>query len=127
MTLTRTLFATVALALSASAGGAFAGEANCDPFPFQANARITKAPAFMADTGSSAYPEPRGSSIQPSSLAQLEPAFGSEAPIQTPFSLPRGAGKGTVAYAQMQSLNRFATAHSERGRFLEVGATRPRS
>ncbi len=127
MTMTRTMFATIALALSVSAGGAFAGEGNGDPFPFQADAQTTTRPAFMADTGSSAYPEPRGNSIRPSSLAQLEPAFGSEAPIQTALSLPRGAGKGTVAYAQMQSLNRSLTARSERGRYLEVGNTRPRS
>ena len=126
MMMTRTFFAATALALSLSAGGAFAGEGNCDPFPFQANARMTTGPAITADTGSSAYPQMRGS-VQPSSLAQLEPAFGSEAPIQTALSLPRGAGKGTVAYAQMQSLNRFLTARSERGRYLEVGVTRPRS
>ena len=126
MTLTRTLFATAALALSVSAGWAFAGEGNSDPFPFQASAQTTTGPAFMADTGSSAYPQLRGNSVQPSSLARLEPAFGSEAPIQTPLSLPSGAGKGTVAYAQMQSLNRSA-ARSERARYLEVGAARPRS
>ena len=126
MMMTRTFFVATALALSVSAGGAFAGEGNVDPFPFQASARTTTGSAYMADTGSSAYPQPNGSS-QSSSLAQLEPAFGSEAPVQTAHSLPRGAGKGTVAYVQMQNLNRSLTARSERGRYLEVGNARPRS
>ena len=126
MTMTRTIFAATALALSASAGEAFAGESNIDPFPFQANAQITRSPALVADTGSSAYPQPRGG-VQPSCLAQLEPAFGSEAPIQTAQSLPRGAGKGTVANGQTPGLNRSLAARSERGRYLEVGNARPRS
>ena len=126
MMMTRTFFATAALALGVSAGGAFAGEGNGDPFPFQASAQVTKNPALVADTGSSAYPQPRGS-VQPSSLAQLEPAFGSEAPVQTALSLPRGAGKGTVADARMQGLSRSLAARSERGRYLEVGNARPRS
>ena len=125
MMMTRTTFA-AALALSVSAGGAFAGEGNGNPFPFQANAQVTRTPKLMADTGSSAYPQPNGSA-QASSLAQLEPAFGSEAPVQTAHSLPRGAGKGTVAYAQMQGLNRSLAARSERRRYLEVGNARPRS
>ena len=114
-----------ALALSLSAGGAIAGEGNGNPFPFGADARITTGPVFMADTGSAEYPRPTGSTAQPSSLMQLEPALGSEAPIQTAVSLPRGAGKGTVAYAQMQSLNRYLVTRSERVRYLEVGNAQP--
>ena len=115
-----------ALVLSLSAGEAFAGEGNGNPFPFQANAQITTGPAFMADTGSAAYPQLPGKGIQPSS-AKLEPAPGSEAPIQTTLSLPRDAGKGTVADAQMQNLNRSLATRLERGRYLEAGNARPRS
>jgi hypothetical protein len=125
--ITKTILAATALVLSVSAGGAFAGEGNSDPFPFQANAQITTGPAFMADTGSSAYPRLTGNSVQPSSLVQIEPAPGSEAPIQTALSLPRGAGKGTVAYSQTRSLNRYLATRSERGRYLEVGNARPGS
>lgn len=125
---TKTYLAAAVFALNLSAGEAFAaGEGNGDPFPFQGNAQIATGPAFMADTGSAAYPQLTGNSIQPSSLSQLAPAFGNEAPIQTVLSLPRDAGKGTVAYAQMQSLNRSLAARSERARYREVGNARPRS
>ena len=88
-----------AIALSLSAGGAYAeGEGNGNPFPFQAGTQITTGPVFVADTGSAAYPQVRGNTDQASSLAQLQSAPGSEAPIQTALSLPRGAGEGTVAY-----------------------------
>ena len=124
--ITKMILAATALVVSVSAGGAFAGEGNGDPFPFQTDARITTGPVFVADTGSAAYPQPTGNTVQPSSLMQLEPALGSEAPIQTAVSLPRGAGTGTVAYAQMQSLTRYLAARSERARHLEIGNARPR-
>lgn len=120
-------FAATALVLSVSAGGAFAGEGNGDPFPFQAEAYVTARPAFMADTGSSAYPQPTSNRVQPSSLAQLEPAPGSEAPIQTALSLPRGAGAGAAASAQPQSVPRNLAARSEHRQYREVGEARPRS
>jgi hypothetical protein len=121
---TKFVLVAASLALSLPAGRAFAGEGNGDPFPFRANAQVTTRPALVADTGSAAYPQPTGNRTQPSSLAQLEPAPGSEAPVQTTASLPRGAG--TVAYVQSQSLNRYLAARSERGRHLEVGQARPR-
>ena len=122
-----TMFAAAGLALSLPAGWAFAGEGNGDPFPFRAKPHVATGPAFVAETGSSAYPQPTGNRGQPSSLAQLEPAPGSEAPVQTALSLPRGAGQGTVAYAQMRSLNRYWAARSASGRYLEVGGARPKS
>ncbi len=118
-------FAAAGFALSLSAGWAFAGEGNGDPFPFRANPHVATGPAFVADTGSSAYPQPTGNRVQLSSLAQLEPAPGSEAPIQTAHSLPRGAGQGTVAYAQMQSLHRYWAARSASWTRQVVLQTRP--
>jgi len=123
----KTMFAAAGFALSLPAGWALAGEGNGDPFPFRANAHVVSGPAFVADAGSEAYPQPTGNRVQPSSLAQLEPAPGSEAPVQTAHSLPRGAGQGTVADAQMQSLHRYWAARSASGRYLEVGSARPRS
>ena len=120
----RKFVSAAALALGVSAGAAFAGEGNGDPFPFQAEAQTAAAPASVADTGSDAYPQPAGNGARPSSLARLEPAFGSEAPVQTALSLPRGAGKGTVADAQAQSLSRYWAARSERGRRLAAGTAR---
>ena len=125
--ITKMIIAAAGLVLSLSVGRAFAGEGNGDPFPYQANAYVTTGPALMADTGSAAYPQPTGNRVQPSSLAQLEPAPGSEAPIQTALSLPRGAGMGTTAYAQPRSVPRNLAARSERGRFMEVGRSQPRS
>lgn len=116
-----------AIALSLSAGAAFAeSEGNGDPFPFQAGAQVTTGPAFLADTGSAAYPHPTSNAVQLSSLAQLEPAFGSEAPMQTANSLPHGAGESTVAYAQARSFNRYRAARSGRTRTIEVGNAHPK-
>ncbi len=116
-----------AIALSLSAGGAYAeGEGNGNPFPFQAGTQITTGPVFVADTGSDAYPQVRGNNDQASSLAQLQSAPGSEAPIQTALSLPRGAGEGTVAYTQAQSFGRYLAARSVRTRHLEAGNAQPK-
>ena len=125
--ITKMILAATALVVSISAGGAFAGEGNGDPFPFQTKAYVTARPAFMADTGSATYPQQTGNSVQPSSLAQIEPAPGSEALIQTALSLPRGAGTGTVAYAHTQSAYPRAATRSERKRHMEVGEARLKS
>ncbi len=121
------MIAAVSLVLSVSADRAFAGEGNGDPFPYQADAYVTARPALMADTGSGAYPQPTGNRVQPSSLAQLEPAAGSEGLIQSTLSLPRGAGAPTAAYAQTESAHPHVTARSERRRTMEVGEGRRRS
>lgn len=123
----KTMLAATALVLSVSAGRAFAGEGNGDPFPSQANAYVVTGPAFMADTGSAAYPQPTSNRAQPSSLAQLEPAPGSEALIQTVLSLPRGAGAGPAARAQPRSVPRNLAARSEHRQDREAGEARPRS
>jgi hypothetical protein len=84
---TKNILAVAAIALSLSAGYAFAGEGNGNPFAFQGDHQISSGRAFVVDTGSDAYPQMTGNTAQPSSLAQLAPAFG-EAPIQTVSSLP---------------------------------------
>lgn len=123
----RIMLAAACLVLSVPVGGAFAGEGNGDPFPCQANTHVAKGPAFVADTGSDAYPQSTSNRVQPSSLAQLAPAPGSEALVQTVLSLPRGAGAragaGTVAYAHTPGL----AARSENRRYMEVGEARPKS
>ncbi len=117
-----------AMALSFSAGAAVAeGEGNGEPFPFRAVAQITTGSTFVAGTGSDAYPQPMDNMVQRSSLGQLEPAPGSEAPVQTALSLPRGAVEGTVIYAQAQSVGRYQAARSERAGFLEAGKAQPKS
>ena len=123
----RIVLAAAAVAVSLSAGQAFAeGEGGRDPFLFQAAPQIVAGRAFVTDAGTEAYPRLTGSATQPSSLAQLEPAAGSEAPIQTANSLPRGFEEGTVAYAQAQSLNRYM-ASVQNARYRTAGAVRPRS
>ncbi len=116
----KVVFAVVALSLSA--GQAFAeGEGNGDPFPAAAGRQLAAGRAFVADTGSEAYPQSTGNTAQPSSLARLEPGVGHEAPVQTAGSLPRGFGNGSVAYAQAQRLNRYLAGRVERRRHLEAG------
>ena len=120
------VLAAAAVALSLSAGQAFAeSEGGGDPFLVRAAPQVTKGPAFVADTGTAGYPQLTGNATQPSSLAQLEPAAGSEAPIQTANSLPRGFEEGTVAYAQAQSLNRYM-ARVQNARYRNAGIAQPK-
>ena len=114
-----------ALVLSLVSGQAFAeGEGNGDPFFFHANGQVTDGRAVVADTGQARYPDLTGNSAQPSSLAQLEPAFGNEAPIQTASSLPSGSGDGTVAYAQAQGVKRHLAARPTPARVVEARTLR---
>lgn len=85
---TKNILAVAAIALGLSAAYAFAGEGSGDPFAFQGDHQISSGRAFVADTGSAAHRQMTGNAVQPSSLAQLAPAFGSEAPVQTASSLP---------------------------------------
>ena len=104
---TKNILAVAAVALSLSAGYAFAGEGNGNLFAIQGDHQVNNGRAFVADTGSAAYPQLTGNSAQPSSLAQLAPAFG-EAPVQTASSLP-----GYVS--------------TQKGRSLQAGTARPAS
>ena len=119
------LAAAVAVALGLSTGLARAGEGNGEPFPFQAAGLVSSGPAFAPDTGSQGYPHLTGRPNQPSSLAQLEPMAGTEAPVHTALSLPRGFDEGSVAYAQTQCLNRWMARNSS-ARFRTADAARPR-
>lgn len=120
----KVVYAVVAVTLSLSAGQAFAeSEGNGDPFPFRADPQLTVGRAFVADTGSAAYPQLAGSTNQPSSLARLEPAAGNDAAVQTANSLPRGFGNGSVAYTQGRSLDHYLAVRLERARHVEAGVS----
>jgi len=124
---TKVILAAVAVAFSLAAGQAFAeGEGNGAPFVFAADGQVTKGRAFVADTGSEAYPNLTRSTTSPSSLAQLQPAFGSEAMIQTANSLPSGAGSGTMAYARVQNPSHRLATQTQKVRSLETGTAQPR-
>ncbi len=114
MSLKATFTAAVAV-LSLLAGPVLAeSEGNGDPFPFQAGLQATAGSPFATETGSTAYPRTTGNTTQPSALARLEPASGSEAGVQTANSLPRGFDNGSVASTQASSVNRYLANHPHR-------------
>ncbi len=122
MSLKATLTAAVAV-LSLFAGPVLAeGEGNGDPFPFQAERQATVGSAFATETGSAAYPRITGNTAQPSALARIEPASGSEAILQTAGSLPRGFDNGSVASTQARSVNRYLASHPRRAPHFEARA-----
>ena len=122
---TKHLVAVAAIAFSLVAGRAFAeGEGNGEPFAMRAGATTSSGRAFVAETHSSAYPDLTGNRVQPSSLALLEPVSGSEAPVQTANSMPRGFENGTVAAAQASRMNR-QFAGKKAPTILEVGTAWP--
>ena len=104
-----------------SLGPAFAGEGNGEPFDNNAAVLPTRtANLFPArsyagpDVGSNSYPHVAG---RPgANLTALDnevlPANGSQGPVQTANSLPRGFEEGTVAYAQARSVHNWMMAHS---------------
>ena len=108
--------------------GLFAGpvlaesEGNGDPFPFQAGVQATAGSPFVTETGSTAYQRTTGNTVQPSALARLEPASGSEAVLQTAGSLPRGFDNGSVASTQARSVNRYLASHPRRVPHFEARA-----
>lgn len=101
---TKTVLAVASVLLGLAAGQAFAeGEGSGEPFVINASAQVTGGRPFVADAGSDAYPDVTGDTTQPSGLAWLEPAFGSEAVVQTTYSLPNGSGRGTALMAKAQA------------------------
>ncbi len=119
-------FAVLALApFALAAGPAYAGEGSGDPFAFRAALQHTSGAPFVADTGSSAYPELTGNTVQLSTLATLSPAAGAEAAVQTAASMPVHADEGTVVYAQTQ-INRAWATRTRATRVLVTGDVLPR-
>lgn len=110
----KTTILTAIAILGLAAAPAFAGEGNGDPFPNRqvATTRILR-PAFSADVGSNQFPSIAGrpGSNLPLLAGAVLPSEGSEAPVQTANSLPRGFEEGTVAYAQARSINAWQVAH----------------
>jgi len=100
---------------------AFAGEGNGEPFANNEAVLSTRmadpfpTPSYAGpDVGSNQYPHVAG---RPgTNLTALDdevlPTNGSQGPVQTANSLPRGFEKGTVAYAQAQSVHNWMVAHS---------------
>ncbi len=124
----KSVFAVSVLVAVLSSGQVLAeSEGNGDPFPFHAAAQATSGSPFVSETWTDSHPRATGNTVQASSLAALEPAAGSEAPVHTAQSLPSGFGRGTVAYAQAASLSRFlARSGSGQGsHYLMVGTARP--
>ncbi len=125
----RSFTALVAVALTVSAPYAFAGEGNGDPFPFTASPVTATGAAFASETGSETYPVATGNRSQPSTLASLEPAPGTEALLQTANSLPRSSSGGTGGTARVlvagtaRPGSKATTWRSVRGRAPRAGPT----
>jgi len=91
-----------AIAVTALALPAFAGEGNGEPFPHSNNGTTTSVGSARADTSSNAYPNVVG---RPGSAvnmyaANVVPETGSQQSAQTANSLPRGFEQGMPVYAQ---------------------------
>ncbi len=76
---------TAALTLPLSVGYAVAGEGNGNPFPYGTAVTVTQGQAFVAETGSDAYPMASGNRMQSSSLSGLAPAPSNEQIVQSYF------------------------------------------
>ena len=83
-------------------------EGSGDPFAFRATAQASTARPVFSDTGSEAFPQLTGEMNQQPSVAQMAAASGSEMAVQTTNSLPHGFEEGTTAYAQAETLKRYA-------------------
>lgn len=93
-----------AVAVAALALPALAAEGNGEPVPNSlSGATTTMTLSQRADVGSEAFPDVvgrPGSSISVASVG-IVPETGSEQPIQTANSLPRGFEQGIPAYAHL--------------------------
>ena len=104
-------------------GAAFAGEGSGEPFPnFTAGGTVV-ANRVLSDTGSQATPS-YGLGVTVLTQGDLLPSDGSNSIVQTANSLPPGFEAGTVAYAQAQSIQRWAMAqqHASATRLAAVSS-----
>ena len=90
------------LAATALALPALAGEGRGEPFPLYDTGTTTAARSLHTDAGSNAYPSVVGRPGSGLNLyaAGVVPSTGSEQPVQTANSLPRGFERGLPVYAQ---------------------------
>ena len=93
---TKILIAATVAAMSLATTAFAEGEGAGNPFPYQK-------PGINAVTSPSAANNGVTASFDNTTL----PENGSEGPVQTANSLPRGFENGTVAYMEAQSVNRW--------------------
>lgn len=106
----KTTFIAAAL-LALTMGMAHAeSEGNGEPFPNHASTGNVVANQVLSDTGSEAAPR-FGRGVTLLTQGDVLPTDGTESAVQTANSLPRGFEAGTVAYAQAESVQRWAAAH----------------
>lgn len=106
----KTTFIAAAL-LALTMGMAHAeSEGNGEPFPNVASSGNVVANQVLSDTGSEAAPR-FGRGVTLLTQGDVLPTDGTESAVQTANSLPRSFEAGTVAYAQAQSVQRWAAAH----------------
>ena len=92
-----------AIAVSAFALPAFAGEGHGEPFPNYNNGTTVAVTSQRADRGSNAYPNVvgrPGSAVNVYAAADLVPETGSQQSVETANSLPRGFVQGLPIFAQ---------------------------
>ena len=91
-----------AVAATALALPALAGEGTGEPFPLADNGTTTMARSLHTDTGSNAYPRVVGRPGTALNLyaAGIVPDTGSQQSAQTTNSLPHGFGRGLPVYAR---------------------------
>lgn len=91
-----------AVAATALALPALAGEGNGEPFPLSTTGTTTMARALHTDIGANAYPRVVGRPGTALNLyaAGIVPGTGSEQAAQTANSLPRGFERSAPAYAR---------------------------
>jgi hypothetical protein len=115
--------------LTLSAGAAFAGEGNGEPFPLSGGQAVADVPTnviqmtgqtpMMTKMPPNAVPYGRtamATAIRqytnvPVTTGDVLPTTGSQAPLQTANSLPPNFEDGTVPYEQAQSVDRYVAQH----------------
>ncbi len=101
-----------AVAASAMALPALAGEGNGDPFVNYNSGTTTAMVSQRADVGSDPYPDVAGrpGSVPDLYTGDIVPMTGSQQPVQTANSLPRGFERGVPAYSQHLSIRSSVAA-----------------